>query len=233
MEIKFNLNMYQPNELENELKKIKTKWEKIKGSTNFAEYTDERIKELKDLIKNKNKLEDIFLVIKASELINSLNNFDLKGKLNPELIMICTPTSDKIVQFMKLQNYFTDEEYWDNLKGCYVLQDYQSVNFEMLNALFSSNRPQKKFIMDEDEWEIFDSLPESFTIYRGMSVSEYNSKEFRFSWTLNESIAKKFAERAKMLYDVETTTHSIQVNKKDVLAYFNGREEEEIIYLKK
>ncbi|MFV0574825.1 MAG: hypothetical protein ACK5NC_05340 [Vibrio sp.] len=65
--------------------------------------------------------------------------------------------------------------------------------------------------MSDDDLDAFNQLPEKVTVYRGGSACG-------FSWSLSYEVAKSFGE-------VFTAT----VNKGDILAYINDREEFEII----
>ena len=72
------------------------------------------------------------------------------------------------------------------------------------------------------------NLPEKITIYRG-SYSRWG-----ISWTLNKDIAEWFATRFKAVNKIETVNTQVfkqEVYRDNCIAYFNDREEEEIIYL--
>lgn len=65
-----------------------------------------------------------------------------------------------------------------------------------------------------------------------MSVQERDSKDFGISWTLSEERAKFFAnDYVRHAVRHEKVVHSIEVNREDIIAYFNGRQEEEVIYM--
>lgn len=84
----------------------------------------------------------------------------------------------------------------------------------------------KEHLMIESDYEIFKALPETFTIYRGVAVGR-NPKGL--SWTPSLEKAKWFAQR----FDTEDKKGYIQMataKKEDVLAYFNTRGEDEIVY---
>lgn len=84
----------------------------------------------------------------------------------------------------------------------------------------------KEHLMTEEDYEVYQSLPETFTIYRGVAVGR-NPKGL--SWTQNFEKAKWFSER----FDREDKKGYIQkatAKKEDVLAYFNTRGEDEIVY---
>jgi hypothetical protein len=80
----------------------------------------------------------------------------------------------------------------------------------------------KQSLMDADEFAYYDSLPDKFTVYRGIG-SESNKKGI--SYTLSLEKAEWFANRFQKKGYVLTGT----AKKKDVLAYFNRREEQEIL----
>lgn len=84
----------------------------------------------------------------------------------------------------------------------------------------------KKYLMTEKDYQVYESLPETFTIYRGVGVGR-NPKGL--SWTQNLETAKWFAHR----FDKPDKQGYIQVataKKENVLAYFNTAGEDEIVY---
>ncbi len=91
-----------------------------------------------------------------------------------------------------------------------------------LLALFRSVSPQK--LMDEEEYEIFRSLEDVVTVYRG--VTPYNAKNVKaLSWTLNRDTAEWFAHR----YGEQGTVYEAQIPKEHICAVFLGRNEAEVI----
>lgn len=84
----------------------------------------------------------------------------------------------------------------------------------------------KRYLMQEEDYKVYQSLPDVFTIYRGVAVGR-NPKGL--SWTQNLGTAKWFAHR----FDTNKQKGYIQVTtakKENVLAYFNTRDENEIVY---
>ena len=74
--------------------------------------------------------------------------------------------------------------------------------------------------MDEEEKKKYDSLPEYFTVYRGARDPD------GYSWTLDVEKARWFASR----WGQDLSVFSKKVNKlEDTVAYFNSRNEEEIL----
>lgn len=102
----------------------------------------------------------------------------------------------------------------------------QDVNCSIRYLIKMFKRCDKKHLMTEEDYKVYEQLPETFTIYRGVAVDR-NPKGISF--TQNLSTAKWFAHR----FDREDKKGYIQVataNKKNVLAYFNTRDEDEIVY---
>ena len=88
----------------------------------------------------------------------------------------------------------------------------------------------KKYLMSSQELEYIDKLPDEFPIYRGVNTSDANGlfgMGTGLSWTTNLQKAAWFAKRFNLK---EQTVLKIEHFKKtDVLAYFDGRGEDEIV----
>lgn len=81
--------------------------------------------------------------------------------------------------------------------------------------------PDKRALMYDDEYEVYKNLPESFTIYRGVTPGRNPDG---MSWTREYDKAEWFANRFGEGYILEEIA-----NKKDVLAFFSRRSEEEVV----
>ncbi len=87
------------------------------------------------------------------------------------------------------------------------------------------NKADKKILMDDEEYNVYCSLPDTFIVYRGVGVTR---KPDGLSWTRNRKTAEWFANR----FNIEGKRGFVQaatVNREDVLAYFNSRGEDEIV----
>lgn len=86
-------------------------------------------------------------------------------------------------------------------------------------------RADKRSLMTEDEYSVYESLPEEVTIYRG--VTEYNRrKTMALSWTIDREKAVWFANR------FETGTGEVwqmTIPKERICCFFSGRNEQEVI----
>jgi hypothetical protein len=130
--------------------------------------------------------------------------------------------------------------YWTFVGESYTCSDLGHSDSKLIDEYLSDTRPAKEHLMTEEEREYFNNLPEELTIYRGCTKKEINSGNFRCSWTLDKKVAEFFAfeyinrifedggkPKDKSLYDIVEKT----VNKKDLLCYFGGRDEAEVLYI--
>ena len=102
----------------------------------------------------------------------------------------------------------------------------QDVNCSISYLTKMFKKCDKKYLMTEEDYKVYEQLPETITLYRGVAVGRNPDG---LSWTKNISTAKWFAHR----FDTEDNTGYIQMTvakKKDILAYFNTRNEDEIVY---
>lgn len=134
----------------------------------------------------------------------------------------------------------SDEVYWKTIAHCYILSNLGHSESDIITYYLNTDRPNRHFLMEEEERKFLDELPEKITIYRGCSKKEIKSNKLRFSWTLDKKVAEFFAyehinglsesfEKVKSDFDVIEKT----INKSEVIAYFNSREESEILYFPK
>ena len=98
----------------------------------------------------------------------------------------------------------------------------RNVSKRELLALFHSVPPE--LLMDEEEYAVYQSLEDPVTVYRG--VTSYNAKNIKaLSWTLDRDTAEWFAYR----FGEEGTVYEAQIQKEHILAFFNGRNESEVV----
>ena len=91
-----------------------------------------------------------------------------------------------------------------------------------LLSMFQSAEP--KHLMSQDELNTLDELDATVTIYRG--VTSFNGKNVKaLSWTLDRSVAEWFASR----FDEDGTVYQALIDKSHIYAYFDGRNESEVI----
>jgi len=122
-----------------------------------------------------------------------------------------------------LQNILSEQEYINVVKDWYTQTEIVYQDLQLWIDTFKSIK-NTKLLMDYDELNYFNNLPEKIVIYRG-GVSKRG-----ISWTLDKDIAEWFANRFKAI-NKGGQLFEKKVFKNDCIAYFNGREEEEIIYI--
>lgn len=113
----------------------------------------------------------------------------------------------------------------------YLIDTWITDEYVNRNATVSKNelleyfkKASKDLIMNEDEQIAYSNLEEEITIYRG--VTDYNKDDTKaMSWTLDENIAKWFANRFRQ----KGYVFKAKINKKDIFAFCNMRNEKEVI----
>ena len=101
----------------------------------------------------------------------------------------------------------------------------QDANVSISEAVKMFKDADRESLMGKGELEFLKSLPDEIKLYRGVAVGR-NPKGL--SWTPNLELARWFAHR----FDKENEKGYVKcgtANKKDVLAYLDGRNEEEIV----
>ena len=93
-----------------------------------------------------------------------------------------------------------------------------------------SSLPSPRDTMDANERVVYDCMPETVTIHRGIRRKSYSPRGM--SWTRDKERAVWFAHRWKQRGD-KPVVLTAEVGKKNVLAFFMGRGEEEIVALPK
>lgn len=122
-----------------------------------------------------------------------------------------------------LQNILSEQEYINVVKDWYTQTEIVYQDLQLWIDTFKSIK-NTKLLMDYDELNYFNNLPKKIVIYRG-GVSKRG-----ISWTLNKDIAEWFANRFRAI-NKGGQLFEKKVYKNDCIAYFNDREEEEIIYI--
>lgn len=121
----------------------------------------------------------------------------------------------------------TDKNYWEMLSSVWVDSENIWQHMEQWRMLLGSFRPGKRFFMSKDERQALQQMPSRFPVYRGCVRGQ---NEDGLSWTLDRTRAVWFSKRLNHDGDAPCVREKI-VRKKDVFAYLNGRNEDEIIVL--
>lgn len=121
--------------------------------------------------------------------------------------------------------YLTDTDFADMLKLSWTCEENPNddANVSLRTVLSWFRHTDKKSLMSEDELRFYNDLPQKFTAYRGVSVGR---KPYGASFTLDRDkaiwFANRFGKDGIQLAEVE-------ISKENIFAYFNCRNESEIV----
>lgn len=126
-----------------------------------------------------------------------------------------------------IKEYLTRETFSELFGEAWVMTENPNgdVNCSLAELARWFKQADKRKLMDEKEFAVWEQLPEEFVVYRGVAVGR---KPMGLSWTRNIETAKWFASRfdrnGKVGYVQKAT-----IKKKFAYAYFNGRGEDEVV----
>lgn len=89
----------------------------------------------------------------------------------------------------------------------------------------------KELLMTEEDLHVYNGLLDKFTVFRGVNPQNVKYVDCALSWTLDIEIAKFFANRFNS--DGSGKVYGKVIDKSDVLAYFNTRNEQEEVIIPK
>lgn len=126
--------------------------------------------------------------------------------------------------FKYTYEYLDAQDFADALIHLFTALEYpnKDANFTLTELVKLFRRVPQEMLMDQDEREHIDSLPDEITIYRGVKPK---GKVRAMSWTDKLETAQWFADR----FEKNGTVYQAKINKKDVLTYTDGRGESELI----
>lgn len=127
--------------------------------------------------------------------------------------------------FLKFtKEYMSSEDFSKLLRDAWIASEApnQDVNVSQKTVLRWFKEATKELLMRNEDFSVYSKLPEQLTIYRGIGSK---SRKNGISWTLDKDkaiwFAKRFSSNGYVLQGI--------AEKKDVLAFFNDRNEKEII----
>ena len=157
------------------------------------------------------------------------------NKNDIEQILFFKSSFDRFACFYELRHHLKGQDYWEVLRNAYQSSD--NTYHQRLNIIesFLEKEPKSEMFMESLERENLESLPEEITIYRGMTLSVFNSGVFGISWTLDPKVAHFFAftyGRNFATKNEKKMIHKMTVSKKQIFAYLADRDEKEVIFLR-
>ncbi len=136
----------------------------------------------------------------------------------------------RINALMKIEAHLSDPEFWKLLANTWIDSENIRECYRQWMSLWHSRRPGRaEHVMEEEERSALAAMPDPLVIFRGVG----NRAGVKgLSWTLDPAIARRLGSR----YGVGNTGSTMivargVVQKHHVLAYFSGRNEEEIVVI--
>jgi hypothetical protein len=141
---------------------------------------------------------------------------------------------NRLVDEYSIDSIVTSKEYFEILREAFTGYDRpKSLQADQCYEELFYNKSPTTLLMNDEELDYFNSLPDTIKIYRGYRMKRRSG----LSWTLDRKIAEFYAySEWHRRIKAPGTVVSIIVPKKEVFAYVNEREEHEIItplYLQK
>jgi hypothetical protein len=156
--------------------------------------------------------------------------------------VIYNTNANNLEEVIKLHyDNISDEIYWKIIGHCYTNSELGHSNSEVIAGYLNNPRPERHYLMNVEERAFLAEVPEQLTIYRGCSIAEIESNKLRYSWTLDIKVAEFFAYKYTRAIDEKNKCNDMSkydviervINKDEIVAYFNGRDESEILYFPK
>lgn len=165
--------------------------------------------------------EDEALHKYRQQMIQQIDRCDLRRLY----IMVNKPYRLTFIKY--IESHLSERDFAELLSDAWVSSENpnQDVNCSITCLTRMFKRCNKRYLMSNRDYKVYNSLPEQFTIYRGVAVGHNPDG---LSWTQNKDKATWFASRFNTDYEKGYLLTTV-IDKSDVLAYFNTRGEEEIL----
>ena len=141
--------------------------------------------------------------------------------------LIALPIGARLPFLLKVaDDIFDDSCYWQIVAGVWIGSEVCSPYIKVWRDLFTAPRRNRHKLMKGADRRIWRSIvkrgaPKYITAYRAMNPDD--DVITAISWTLSESVANKLARGRKVI--------SLEIPKGCIIAYFDRRQEHEIIHL--
>ena len=144
-----------------------------------------------------------------------------------ELFFALVTKPFRLLFLKKTKDFMSRKDFSISLKTAWILcenpnQDY-FVDVDTVISWFYE--AEQKYLMNEDEFAVFQNLPEKIRVYRGVAV--HRNPE-GISWTQDLKTAQWFAQRFDS-HKLQGYVRTGIIDKKHILAYFDDRGEKEIV----
>jgi len=171
--------------------------------------------ELIDIFKEKDKFNKYVQELK--------NHIKIQKEVYKIVALVNKPY--RIFYLYLIKDYLNNETFANLLKDCYTETEFPNkdvnVSVQKIKEMFQS--ADKNLIMDNNEKIVYNNLNKEVTIYRGFCSKKYYNA---LSWTLDFEKAKFFATRFN---NRKGCIYQANIQKEDIFAYLDCRNEKEII----
>lgn len=131
----------------------------------------------------------------------------------------------RVTAFTEIMDNMDDAAYWALLGRIWIDSENIRQNPRIWQTLLRSERGDREAIMRDHEREALAELPATITVYQGHTDRRHDG----WSWTTERHTAEWFATRFATLEGGRPVVTTATVAKADVIAYFTGRNESEIL----
>lgn len=173
--------------------------------------------ELVDIIDNPDTLEKV-----RKDILETLDKGDL-------ITPFCLIQEKYHLVFLKyIKQYLSKEDFSRRLAEAWITSENpnQDINVSINEFIRWFKQADRNSLMKPEELKYYNKLPNEVKIYRGVAVGR--AEQQGLSWTCNFKTAKWFSERFNHS-NQKGYILSGKVKKEDIFAYFNGRNEDEIL----
>ena len=148
-------------------------------------------------------------------------------------VFMLLPKPYRLTWLQNNKHLFEDKvKYYEFLKDAWTqaefpMQAYYS-NEEALIEFYHFDQPQ--LMMNEEERDLMENLPQQVTIYRGIRVvDELDEENLGLSYTLSREKAEWFAKRFANVRGAKAMLVEATIDKDDILSVFLERDEDEVL----
>ncbi len=134
----------------------------------------------------------------------------------------------KLAWFKLCAPYMSDEDFAEFLRLAWIetADPNQDSFVSRKEAVQYFKSAKKECLMNDDDLDYYNSLPNTITVYRGVSP---NRAKYGLSWTDNKKKAEWFQHRFEKELHKKGYLLKATINKKHCLAYINDRKEKELV----
>ena len=159
--------------------------------------------------------------------MKGLENYINRCDINKIFCELNTPWCLTWLDFVK--GYLSDKDFSEYLAYSWMTEENPNmdVNVEIPKIIKWFRKADKQYLMSKEDLEYYEALPETITVYRGVSVGRV---DLGLSWTDDREKAEWFMHRFDRKNNNEKG-HLLSVTcpKQYALAYLDSRNEKEIV----